>query len=95
VVSTWTKIPVSKMLQGEQKKLTHMEDHIKKRVIGQSKAIDAVSNTVRRARAGLGPEDRPIGTFIFMGPTGVGKTELAKSLAAFMFDSPDAMAAFK
>ena len=91
VVSSWTNIPVSKMLQGEQEKLIHMEDHIKKRVVGQSKAIDAVSNAVRRARAGLGPEDRPIGTFIFMGPTGVGKTELAKSLAAFMFDSVDAM----
>lgn len=91
VVSSWTHIPVSKMLQGEQEKLIHMEDHIKKRVVGQSKAIDAVSNAVRRARAGLGPEDRPIGTFIFMGPTGVGKTELAKSLAAFMFDSVDAM----
>ncbi|MBA3010563.1 MAG: ATP-dependent chaperone ClpB [Proteobacteria bacterium] len=91
VVSSWTQIPVSKMLQGEQEKLIHMEGHIKKRVVGQSKAIDAVSNAVRRARSGLGPEDRPIGTFIFMGPTGVGKTELAKSLAAFMFDSPDAM----
>ncbi len=91
VVSAWTHIPVSKMLQGEQEKLIHMEDHIKKRVIGQSKAIDVVSNAVRRARAGLGPEDRPMGSFIFMGPTGVGKTELAKSLAAFMFDSVDAM----
>ncbi|MBU0969819.1 MAG: ATP-dependent chaperone ClpB [Proteobacteria bacterium] len=91
VVSSWTQIPVSKMLQGEQEKLIHMEGHIKKRVVGQATAIDAVSNAVRRARSGLGPEDRPIGTFIFMGPTGVGKTELAKSLAAFMFDSPDAM----
>jgi ATP-dependent Clp protease ATP-binding subunit ClpB len=91
VVSSWTHIPVAKMLQGEQEKLIHMEDHIRRRVVGQSKAIDAVSNAVRRARAGLGPEDRPMGTFIFMGPTGVGKTELAKSLAAFMFDSADAM----
>ncbi len=91
VVSTWTGIPVSKMLQGEQEKLVHMEDAIKKRVIGQQKAIDAVSNAVRRARSGLQPEDRPIGTFIFMGPTGVGKTELAKSLAQFIFDSDQAM----
>ena len=91
VVSTWTGIPVSKMLQGEQEKLVHMEDVIKKRVIGQQKAIDAVSNAVRRARSGLQPEDRPIGTFIFMGPTGVGKTELAKALAQFIFDSDQAM----
>jgi ATP-dependent Clp protease ATP-binding subunit ClpB len=91
VVSSWTGIPVSKMLKGEQEKLIQMEDHIKKRVIGQEKAIDAVSNAVRRARSGLQPEDRPIGTFIFMGPTGVGKTELAKSLAEFIFDSEQAM----
>jgi ATP-dependent Clp protease ATP-binding subunit ClpB len=91
VVSNWTGIPVSKMLKGEQEKLIHMEDHIKKQVIGQHKAIDAVSNAVRRARSGLQPEDRPIGTFIFMGPTGVGKTELSKSLAEFMFDSDQAL----
>jgi ATP-dependent Clp protease ATP-binding subunit ClpB len=91
VVSAWTGIPVSKMLKGEQEKLIQMEDHIKKRVIGQKKAIDAVSNAVRRARSGLQPEDRPIGTFIFMGPTGVGKTELAKSLAEFIFDSDENM----
>ncbi len=91
VVSIWTGIPVSKMLQGEQEKLVHMETHIEKRVIGQEKAIDAVSNALRRARSGLQPEDRPIGTFLFMGPTGVGKTELAKALAEFMFDSRDAM----
>jgi ATP-dependent Clp protease ATP-binding subunit ClpB len=91
VVSAWTGIPVSKMLEAEQEKLVHMEDYIKRRVIGQSQAIDAVSNAVRRARSGLSPEDRPIGTFIFMGPTGVGKTELAKSLAEFMFDSNQAM----
>ncbi|MFH2060226.1 MAG: ATP-dependent chaperone ClpB [Pseudomonadota bacterium] len=91
VVSTWTGIPVSKMLRGEQEKLVHMEDTIKQRVIGQERAIDSVSNAVRRARSGLGPEDRPIGTFIFMGPTGVGKTELAKSLAEFMFDSDQAI----
>ena len=91
VVSSWTGIPVSKMLRGEQEKLVHMEDYIKKRVIGQERAIDSVSNAVRRARSGLQPEDRPIGTFIFMGPTGVGKTELAKSLAEFMFDSDQAI----
>jgi len=91
VVATWTGIPVSKMLRGEQEKLVQMEIQIKKRVIGQEKAIDAVSNALRRARSGLKPEDRPIGTFIFMGPTGVGKTELAKSLAEFMFDSQEAM----
>ncbi len=91
VVSAWTGIPVSKMLKGEQEKLVQMEGYIKQRVIGQQKAIDAVSNAVRRARSGLQPEDRPIGTFIFMGPTGVGKTELAKSLAEFIFDSEKAM----
>ncbi|WP_299976873.1 ATP-dependent chaperone ClpB [Desulfobacula sp.] len=91
VVSAWTGIPVSKMLKGEQEKLVRMEDVIKKRVIGQQKAIDAVSNAVRRARSGLAPEDRPIGTFIFMGPTGVGKIELAKSLAQFIFDSDENM----
>jgi ATP-dependent Clp protease ATP-binding subunit ClpB len=91
VVSVWTGIPVSKMLEGEQEKLVHMEDHIKQRVMGQQTAINAVSNAVRRARSGLQPEDRPIGTFIFMGPTGVGKTELAKSLAEFIFDSDQAM----
>lgn len=91
VVSSWTGIPVSKMLKGEQEKLIHMEDHIKKRVIGQENAIESVSNAIRRARSGLQPEDRPIGTFIFMGPTGVGKTELAKSLAEFIFDSDQAI----
>ncbi|MBW2655697.1 MAG: AAA family ATPase, partial [Deltaproteobacteria bacterium] len=76
---------------GEQEKLIQMEEVLKKRVVGQKKAIDAVSNAVRRARSGLSPEDRPIGTFIFMGPTGVGKTELAKSLAQFIFDSDENM----
>jgi ATP-dependent Clp protease ATP-binding subunit ClpB len=91
VVSAWTGIPVSKMLQGEQEKLVTMESHISKEVVGQVPAIDAVANAVRRARSGLAPEDRPMGTFIFMGPTGVGKTELAKSLAGFMFDAREAM----
>ncbi|MCG8619870.1 MAG: AAA family ATPase, partial [Desulfobacterales bacterium] len=91
VVSSWTGIPVSKMLRGEQEKLVKMESHIRRRVIGQEKAIDAVSNAVRRARSGLQPEDRPIGTFIFMGPTGVGKTELARALAEFLFGNEEAL----
>ncbi len=91
VVSKWTGIPVSKMLEGEREKLVHMEDVIKKRVIGQEEAIVAVSNAVRRARSGLQDPNRPIGSFIFMGPTGVGKTELAKSLAEFIFDSEQAI----
>jgi len=91
VVSSWTGIPVSRMLEGEKEKLLHMETKLGKRVIGQKDAIDAVSNAVRRARSGLQPSDRPIGTFIFMGPTGVGKTELTKALAEFIFDSEEAM----
>lgn len=91
VVSSWTGIPVSRMLKGEQEKLVQMESHIQKRVIGQKKAIDAVANAVRRARSGLQSADRPIGTFMFMGPTGVGKTELARALAEFIFDSEQAM----
>lgn len=91
VVSAWTGIPVSRMLKGEQEKLVQMESYIQKRVIGQKKAIDAVANAVRRARSGLQSADRPIGTFMFMGPTGVGKTELARALAEFIFDSEQAM----
>jgi len=91
VLSRWTGIPVSKMLEGERKKLVHMEDLIGDRVIGQNEAIVAVSNAVRRARSGLQDPNRPIGSFIFMGPTGVGKTELAKALAEFIFDSDQAM----
>ncbi|OQX24140.1 MAG: ATP-dependent chaperone ClpB [Desulfobacteraceae bacterium IS3] len=91
VVSRWTGIPVSKMLEGEREKLVRMEDRIGKRVIGQKEAILAVSNAVRRARSGLQDPNRPIGSFIFMGPTGVGKTELAKALAEFIFDSEQAM----
>jgi ATP-dependent Clp protease ATP-binding subunit ClpB len=91
VVSRWTGIPVSKMLEGEREKLVQMEERIHKRVIGQNQAVAAVSNAVRRARSGLQDPDRPIGSFIFMGPTGVGKTELAKALAAFIFDSEQAM----
>ncbi len=91
VLSRWTGIPVSKMLEGEREKLVHMEDRLGDRVIGQSEAIVAVSNAVRRARSGLQDPNRPIGSFIFMGPTGVGKTELAKALAEFIFDSDQAM----
>ena len=91
VISRWTGIPVSKMLEGEREKLVHMEERLHKRVIGQNEAVEAVSNAVRRARSGLQDPNRPIGSFIFMGPTGVGKTELAKALAAFIFDSEQAM----
>ncbi len=91
VISRWTGIPVSKMLEGEKEKLIHMEDRLHERVIGQDEAVEAVSNAVRRARSGLQDPNRPIGSFIFMGPTGVGKTELAKALAAFIFDSEQAM----
>lgn len=86
IVSKWTNIPVSKMLEGETEKLLHMEESLKQRVVGQDEAAHAVSNAVRRNRAGLSDPNRPIGSFLFMGPTGVGKTELAKSLAEFMFD---------
>ena len=91
VVSRWTGIPVSRMLESEREKLVRMEDYIEKRVIGQEEAISAVSNAVRRARSGIQDPNRPIGSFIFMGPTGVGKTELAKALAEFIFDSEQAM----
>ncbi len=91
VVSKWTGIPVSKMLEGEREKLLHMEDRLGVRVIGQHEAVVAVSNAVRRSRAGLGEESRPIGSFLFLGPTGVGKTELAKALAEFLFDDEHAM----
>lgn len=91
VVSRWTGIPVDKMLQGERDKLLRMEDELGKRVIGQREAINAVSNAVRRARAGLQDPNRPIGSFLFLGPTGVGKTELAKALASFLFDDETAM----
>lgn len=91
VISRWTGIPVSKMMEGEREKLVHMEKRLSMRVVGQDEAISAVSNAVRRARSGLQSPDRPIGSFIFMGPTGVGKTELAKALAEFIFDSEKAM----
>ncbi|MDL2286524.1 ATP-dependent chaperone ClpB [Desulfococcaceae bacterium OttesenSCG-928-F15] len=91
VVSRWTGIPVSRMLEGEREKLLRMEEVIGSRVIGQKEAVVAVSNAVRRARSGLQDPNRPIGSFIFMGPTGVGKTELAKALASFLFDTEQAM----
>ena len=91
VVSKWTGIPVSRMLEGEMEKLVHMEERLKQRVIGQDDPVTAVSNAVRRARAGLQDPNRPIGSFIFMGPTGVGKTELARALAEFLFDDEQAM----
>ena len=91
VVSSWTNIPVSRLQEGERSKLVQMEDRLGDRVIGQRQAITAVSNAVRRARAGLQDENRPIGSFLFLGPTGVGKTELSRSLAEFLFDDEHAM----
>ena len=91
IVSKWTGVPVSKMLEGEKQKLIHMEQSLRKRVIGQEPALVAVSNAVRRSRAGLGDDKRPIGSFLFLGPTGVGKTETARALAEFLFDDERAM----
>lgn len=91
VVSKWTGIPVSRMLEGEVQKLLQMDDRLKRRVVGQDEAIEAVSNAVRRARAGIQDPNRPIGSFIFLGPTGVGKTELARALAEFLFDDENSM----
>ena len=91
VVSKWTGIPVTKLVESEMKKLLHMEDILHKRLVGQEEAVDTVSDAIRRARSGLKDPRRPIGTFLFLGPTGVGKTELAKSLAEFMFNDEDAL----
>lgn len=91
VLSRWTGIPVSKMLEGEKEKLLSMESALHKRVVGQAEAVNAVSNAIRRSRAGLSDPNRPIGSFLFLGPTGVGKTELCKTLAGFLFDTEDAM----
>jgi ATP-dependent Clp protease ATP-binding subunit ClpB len=91
VVSRWTGIPVDKMLEGEREKLLHMEQDLEKRVVGQDEPVRAISNAVRRARAGLQDPNRPIGSFLFLGPTGVGKTELTKALAAFLFDDDSAL----
>jgi ATP-dependent Clp protease ATP-binding subunit ClpB len=91
VVERWTGIPTSKMLEGDREKLLKMEEELGKRVIGQRSAVTAVSNAVRRARAGLNDEGRPLGSFLFLGPTGVGKTELTKALASYLFDDDSAM----
>jgi ATP-dependent Clp protease ATP-binding subunit ClpB len=91
VVSKWTGIPVSKMLEGEREKLLRMEDGLRRRVVGQDEAVRAVSDAIRRARAGLSDPNRPSGSFLFLGPTGVGKTELTKALAEFLFDTEEAI----
>ncbi|TMK99037.1 MAG: AAA family ATPase [Actinobacteria bacterium] len=91
IVARWTGIPVSRLLEGETEKLVHMEERLHERVVGQDQAIEAVATALRRSRAGLQDPGRPIGSFLFLGPTGVGKTELARALAEFMFDSQDAM----
>jgi ATP-dependent Clp protease ATP-binding subunit ClpB len=91
VVSKWTGVPVSKLLEGEMAKLVHLEDQLHKRVIGQDDAVTAVANAIRRSRAGLSDPDKPIGSFMFLGPTGVGKTELARALAEYLFDDEKAM----
>jgi ATP-dependent Clp protease ATP-binding subunit ClpB len=91
VVSSWTGIPVSRLLEGEVEKLIHMEERLHRRVVGQDQAVEAVSNALRRARSGLQDPNRPIGSFLFLGPTGVGKTELARALAEFMFDDERAI----
>jgi ATP-dependent Clp protease ATP-binding subunit ClpB len=91
VVARWTGIPVNRLLEGETEKLVHMEERLHERVVGQDEAIEAVATALRRSRAGLQDPERPIGSFLFLGPTGVGKTELARALAEFMFDSQDAM----
>jgi ATP-dependent Clp protease ATP-binding subunit ClpB len=91
VVASWTGIPVSRLMEGEMEKLVRMESRLHERVVGQDEAVAAVSNAIRRSRAGLADPDKPIGSFIFLGPTGVGKTELAKALAEFLFDTEKAM----
>jgi ATP-dependent Clp protease ATP-binding subunit ClpB len=91
VVATWTGIPVTRLLESEVAKLVHMEERLHERVIGQAEAVEAVSTAIRRSRAGLSDPDRPIGSFLFLGPTGVGKTELARALAEFLFDTQDAI----
>ncbi|HZB86645.1 MAG TPA: AAA family ATPase, partial [Gaiellaceae bacterium] len=91
VVSRWTGVPVSRLLEGETEKLIHMEERLHRRVVGQDEAVEAVANALRRARTGLQDPNRPIGSFVFLGPTGVGKTELARALAEFMFDDDRAM----
>src|SRR5690606_34696436 len=91
VVSKWTGIPISKMLEGEKEKLLRMEEALGKRVVGQTEAVKAVSDAIRRSRAGLSDPNRPNGSFLFLGPTGVGKAELGNALAEFLFDTEEAM----
>jgi ATP-dependent Clp protease ATP-binding subunit ClpB len=91
VVSRWTHIPVSRLMEGEIQKLLKMEERLHLRVVGQDEAVTAVANAIRRARAGIQDPDRPLGSFIFLGPTGVGKTELGRALAEFLFDDEKAM----
>src|SRR5207245_8192570 len=91
VVARWTGIPVDRLLEGETEKLIHMEERLHQRVVGQDEAVEAIANALRRARTGLQDPNRPIGSFVFLGPTGVGKTELARALAEFMFDDDRAM----
>ncbi|MCB0146257.1 MAG: AAA family ATPase, partial [Caldilineaceae bacterium] len=91
VVSKWTGIPIAKLLEGEREKLLHMDGYLHKRVVGQDEAVQAVANAIRRSRAGLQDPNRPIGSFIFLGPTGTGKTELARSLAEYLFDDEHAL----
>ena len=91
VVSKWTGVPVSRLMEAEAAKLIHLEEHLHERVVGQDAAVTAVANAIRRSRAGLSDPNRPIGSFMFLGPTGVGKTELARALAQFLFDDDQAM----
>src|SRR5262249_56312815 len=91
IVAKWTGIPVEKMLESDMSRLTKMEERLRQRVVGQEEALVAVANAVRRSRAGLQDPNRPIGSFLFLGPTGVGKTELARALAEFLFDDEHAM----
>jgi len=91
IISRWTGIPITKLMEGEKVKLLHMEENLRRRLVGQEEAVEAVSNAIRRAKAGLQDPNRPLGSFLFLGPTGVGKTELAKALAEFLFDTEHAM----
>src|SRR5207247_2974603 len=91
VVASWTGIPVSRLMEGEMEKLIALEEHLHRRVVGQDEAVEAVANPIRRSRAGLQDPNRPIGSFLFLGPTGVGKTELARALAEYLFDDERAI----